>query len=380
MSVPPLVVHIIYSLSTGGLENGLVNIINRCPENRYRHTIVCLTTADDFATRISAPNVEVIVLNKREGHDLSLYLRLWRLLRKLRPAIVHSRNLAPLEMQICTLGLPGVKRVHGEHGREINDLDGTNVKYLLLRKAMRALIHRYITVSQDLERWMIETVGARPDRVIQIYNGVDTGRFSPVTVKPVALLPAQWTQQNAMLVIGTVGRLTPVKDQQRLLQAVSILRSEHPALGERIRLLIVGDGPLRQSLEGQVAELGLDDCAWLAGDRDDVADLLQVMDVFVLPSLAEGISNTVLEAMASGLPVIATRTGGNVELVEPEFNGALVPVGDAQALADTLQAMLSDPGLLKTLGNNARERIAQRFDWDRTVNEYLSVYDNLLNA
>ena len=134
---PPLVVHIIHELGTGGLENGLVNIINRSPPGRYRHAIVCLTRAGEFATRISAPDVQVIELHKRPGHDFGLYWRLLRALRMLRPAIVHTRNLSTLEMQFVAAVLPGVKHVHGEHGRDVFDLHGTNRKYNLLRKAAR---------------------------------------------------------------------------------------------------------------------------------------------------------------------------------------------------------------------------------------------------
>ena len=378
MDKRPLIAHIIYSLSTGGLENGLVNIINRSPVDRFSHVIICLTTADEFAARITAPNVRVIELHKREGHDWGCYLRLWRLLRQLRPAIVHSRNLAALEAQWCTLGLWGVKRVHGEHGREINDLDGSNWKYLNFRRVMRLLIHRYIAVSQDLERWLIERVWIPRKSVSQIYNGVDFSRFQPGSVKPLALLPGHWQGRNDIVIVGTVGRLTPVKDQRLLLQALSWLGANEPAIAERLRLVVVGDGPLMGELVALAASLGLSGQVWFAGDRDDVPQLLASMDVFVLPSLAEGISNTILEAMASGLPVLATASGGNVELVEHDVNGGLFPVGDEHALGQLLTGMVEDGERRKLLGDKARSRATQQFDWDRTVASYMAVYEELL--
>lgn len=374
----PLVAHIIYALSTGGLENGLVNIINRSAVDRYRHVIICLTTADDFAHRITAPDVDVIELNMREGHDLRCYVRLRQLLKKLRPDIIHSRNMAALESQLCSLGLRNVKRVHGEHGREVNDLDGSNWKYLVFRKFMRLFVHRYIAVSKDLENWLITKVGVAANRVSQIYNGVDHSQFAPQTVKPLALLPAQWQQLDGILVAGTVGRLTPVKDQQLLLRAVAHLRESDTGLGDRLRLLVVGDGPLYPLLTQLIEQLALQDIVWLAGDRTDVPSLLHVMDVFILPSLGEGISNTVLEAMASGLPVIASAVGGNVELVEEGCNGSLFPAGDHLALSSALAKLLNNEGERITQGNNARQRVCQRFDWVRTVDAYLHVYDELL--
>lgn len=375
---PPLIVHVIYALSTGGLENGLVNIINRAPVDRYRHVIICITTADEFASRITAENVQVIQLNKRPGHDFGFYWRLWRLFWQLRPDIIHSRNLAALETQLLSIGLPGVRRIHGEHGREINDLAGTNWKYLGFRKLMRLFIHRYIAVSQDLETWLVDTVGVPRQNVRQIYNGVDHERFSPDSVRSLALLPASWQTLDGMLVVGTVGRLTPVKDQQTLLRAVAELRITRPDLCECLRVMIVGGGPLQQPLADLIDELELGEFTWLTGDRDDVPALLSVMDVFVLPSLAEGISNTVLEAMASGLPVVATAVGGNLELVEQGYNGSLVPVGSAQALAAALIELLDNTAQRVSQGANARARVSQRFDWERTVAGYLHVYDELL--
>lgn len=373
-----LVAHVIYALSTGGLENGLVNILNRFPARRYRHVIICITTADEFAGRITLPDVQIIQMHKRAGHDINFYRRLRRVLRRLRPDIIHSRNLAALETQLCSLGIPGVKRVHGEHGREVGDLDGGNRKYLLLRRFMRLFIHRYIAVSRDLEDWLIRRVGVKPERVTQIYNGVDHAYFKPRNVKPLALLPAHWREHDDILVVGTVGRLTPVKDQQLLLKAAARLRSTNQAIGDRLRVIVVGDGPLRQKLEQLAVQLALNEFVWFAGAREDVPQVLQLMDLFVLPSLGEGISNTVLEAMASGVPVVATAVGGNLELVEDGVTGSLVPVGNEYTLCDSLIENLSDPGERVRRGNNARHFVQSRFNWERTVDGYLNVYDALL--
>lgn len=380
MNDKPLIVHIIYTLSTGGMENGLVNIINRMPPGQFRHVIVCLTTADAFAARLTAPDVEIVELRKREGHDLRCYWNLRRLIKRLRPDIVHSRNLAALEAQLCTLGIRGIRRVHGEHGREIFDVDGSNRKYLLLRKFMRVFIDHYIAVSKDLEAWLASSVGVAPEKITQIYNGVDHERFAPQTEKPLALLPKSWQELDGILVVGTVGRLTPVKDQQALLHVMAQLPREHADIHGRVRLLVVGDGPLRGELTGLAAELGLGEVVWLVGDRTDVPELLQLMDVFVLPSLGEGISNTVLEAMASGRPVVATAVGGNVELVEEGFNGSLVPVGDIDALTDALAALLRDHEARARQGDNARRRVCSEFDWERTVAAYVGVYEALLGT
>jgi glycosyltransferase involved in cell wall biosynthesis len=182
------------------------------------------------------------------------------------------------------------------------------------------------------------------------------------------------------LVVGTVGRLAEVKNQASLLRAVHQVLQQHPELDARLRVIIVGDGPMAASIRQAVIDLGLEPHVWLAGDRHDIPELLQSMDVFALPSLGEGISNTVLEATASGLPVIATDVGGNPELVQDGFNGLLVPVGDDAALADAITDLVIDADRRETMGANAAGKVRAAFDWRRTVAEYLSVYDELIGG
>ncbi|MCP4127581.1 MAG: glycosyltransferase, partial [Gammaproteobacteria bacterium] len=311
------------------------------------------------------------------GHSFGLYARIWRALRALKPAIVHTRNLATLEAQLPSWFLPGVKTVHGEHGRDVFDLQGKNRKYNLLRRLIQPLVGSYIAVSRDLESWLDQTVGVGRGKIHQIYNGVDRVKFSPVTEKQRDLAPAGFIADDS-IVIGTVGRLAAVKDQASLITAFGLLLHAATEYKERLRLIIVGDGPLRETLEQQIRTLDIQDNVWMAGDRDDVPALLRLLDLFVLPSLGEGISNTLLEAMATGVPVVATDVGGNPELVEEGHNGRLVPVNDPQALAGVMEQLVRQPDQLTTMGDNGLERVRSQFDWDVTVERYLSIYDELL--
>lgn len=374
-SKPPLVVHIIYALGTGGLENGLVNIINRAAPERYRHAIICLTESGPFADRITAPDVQVYELHKRPGNDFGVLLRLYRLLRQLRPAIVHTRNLAALETQVLGLLMPRVRRVHGEHGRDVADLDGSNTRYRRLRRALAPLIHRFICVSEDLAQWLRADVGISSKKIAQIYNGVDHQNFASVEAN-LALLPEGFLPEVRALIIGTVGRLAAVKDQGRLLCAVEHILEQQPALRSRLRVIFIGDGPLRDELESQAK--ALTDIVWFAGDRDDVGELMPLLDVFVLPSLGEGVSNTVLEAMSCARPVVASDVGGNPELVDDGVTGLLFPVGDSQALAKALMSLLDDQQRRLVMGHAGQQRVRQRHDWALTVQRYLQVYDEVL--
>ena len=176
----PLIAHIVYRFDIGGLENGVVNLINRLPESSWRHAVVALTEVSPaFAKRVQRPDVQYLSLRKPPGHLLKLYPRLMRLFRELRPAVVHTRNLAALEAVVPAWAVGVPARIHGEHGRDAIDPDGARRRYQWVRRAYSPFVSRYVAVSEDLERYLRDRVGIAADRILQLYNGVDTERFHP---------------------------------------------------------------------------------------------------------------------------------------------------------------------------------------------------------
>jgi sugar transferase (PEP-CTERM/EpsH1 system associated) len=274
-------------------------------------------------------------------------------------------------------GIP--HRIHGEHGRDIHDVDGTSKKYQLLRRLFRPLIHRYIALSRDLKHYLEHQIGVPESQIAHICNGVDTERFKPGYSDSRTVLPRDFGEPDR-IVIGTVGRMEAVKDQITLVHAFVRLVQQTPEEGEKLRLIMIGDGALREPALAILRKAGLAEVAWLPGERDDVPELLRAMDVFVLPSLAEGISNTILEAMASGLPIVATDVGGNHELVERDTTGFLVPRSDPAALADAIRVYVNDPGLRRRHGEAARKRSEDEFSIDIMVQHYQDIYDELLST
>lgn len=374
---PPLVVHVINQLAIGGLESGVVNLINHMPPGRYRHAIVCLTDYTDFRDRLRDKDVPVLAMHKRDGHDVGCYLRTWRALRSLRPAIIHTRNLPALEYAVVA-AMAGVRgRIHGEHGRDMYDLDGSNRKYQLLRKVLRPFIHSFTAVSKDLSGWLIDTIGVHPDHVSQIYNGVNIERFHPRVDVRVLIGPDGFMKPEHVL-IGTVGRMQTVKDQITLVRAFILLLEQTPQWRDVVRLIIIGDGPLRQESLTLLREAHADSLAWLPGERSDVPEIMRSMDLFILPSRAEGISNTILEAMASGLPVVATRVGGNPELVEEGVTGTLVPPIDHVALANAISSYVLRRHKMAEHGHAARILVETRFSMAAMVRGYMAAYDHVL--
>ena len=375
----PLIAHVVYHFGTGGMENGMVNLFNHLPPERFRHQVISLAGYGDFRHRITAQEVAFHDLGKRPGHDYSWMPRLYRLLRELRPAILHTRNLNALEAQFVGTAF-GVKgRVHGEHGLDMSDIDGRNWKYNLLRRAGRRVVHRYIAVSRDLEGWLQRTVHVPAERIAQIYNGVDQTRFHPRGREPRPDVGPPGFFDNATCVIGSVGRMAAVKDYPTLARAfIKMCRQIPDPAG--LRLVIVGDGPARAECQALLEDAGLESQSCFPGDRTDTPDWLRSFDLFVLPSLGEGISNTILEAMATGLPVLATRVGGTPELVEEGISGTMWTPGDVDGLASLMADYVADPDRRHQEGLAARARIEQAFSWPRTAAAYQTVYESVLRT
>lgn len=376
----PLIVHVIHHLDVGGLENGLVNLINHIPSERYRHAIICMKGYSDFSKRITRKNVKIIALNKREGWDFKLYVNLFRTLKELNPDIIHTRNLATIEGQLIATAARIRTRIHGEHGRDIFDLHGKNRKYNLLRKIICPVVDHFIAVSKDLENWLINTIGVKQNRIDQIYNGVDSSIFHPRGKRPGNNIGPEGFFTEDSFVIGSVGRMAAVKDYPNLVRVFLMLLQEDPTLRNRLRLLIVGEGSSRIECLEMLREAGAETKAWLPGERADIPELMRAMDLFVLPSLGEGISNTILEAMSTGLPIVATRVGGNTEIVKEEYTGKLVPPGTPETMAEAISTYYRNPGLLDSHGQSARKLIELKFSMEAMTNSYLEVYDKALRS
>jgi sugar transferase (PEP-CTERM/EpsH1 system associated) len=257
------------------------------------------------------------------------------------------------------------------------ELQGNNRKYNLLRRLCRPFVHSYIPLSLDLAFWLRNTIGVPERKIVQIYNGVDIETFRPAREGRSPLPPSGLNKEDT-IVIGNVGRLALVKDPVTLVRAFLRLLEWLPDARKRVRLALIGDGPLRTRVQELLSTAKATDIAWVAGARDDVPELLRGFDIFVLPSLAEGISNTLLEAMATGLPVIATRVGGTPELVIEDVTGTLVPPADADAMANALRMYIERPDLRHKHGGAARERAEREFDIAKMVRSYQSVYDALM--
>lgn len=371
---PPLVVHLVNQLEPANTGNGLVSLIAHMPPERYRHAIVCLhdSARAPAGGRERERGVEIIRLHSasRLGHDLLLY----KALRELQPDVVHTRNLSGLRGQMIA-ALAGVKlRVHAEHGRE--RAEGLRPGHRWLRRLLRPLIGHFVAVSPELEHWLIEQVGAEPARVSHISNGVDSVQFHPRLGPPAAIGPDGFMHDSAF-VIGSIGPMDAARSHSTLVEAFLRLIASPHAAHQKLRLMIIGDGPCRAECQAMLNRAGAAHRAWLPGDRTDIPQLLRAMDLFVLPSLSATGSALLLEAMATGLPVVATDIGAHTGLVHPGFTGILVPPVSPDLMAAAIADYCRIPEMGARHGARARSQVIARHSLPAMARSYLAVYDGL---
>lgn len=359
-SMRPLhICHIVLSLEPGGLENGVVNVINGLDPVEFRSSVCCLRRAGEFACRLRS-GVAIASMDLRPGNDPWMPLRVARLLRRWAVDIVHTRNPEPLLYGLLAGRLARVSAVvHSEHGRVFPEKPWR----ALVQRVMLRHVDAAFAVSRQLRADLARELHVPADRFEVLYNGVDVQRFQREA--------AHRCPQDAArgLLIGSVGRLVAVKNYALLLRAIARL-PQAPSF----RLVLIGDGPERSALTQLAAQLGLEGRVEFSGHRDDVAQLLPGLDIFVLPSLSEGMSNTVLEAMAAGLPVLASDVGGNRELIESERTGLLFLSGDDAALAEQLTRLIGSAELRARLGSAAALRARTEFSMEAMLARYASLY------
>jgi glycosyltransferase involved in cell wall biosynthesis len=347
------VAHLTLGLEMGGQEKWLVDFARHVDPTRFDLHFISLTTRGCLADDIEAAGWPVTALGEPGGLRPRMMLCLAGLFRRWQIDVVHTHDERPLIHGAPAARLAGVPRIiHTRHGQ------GRHVtrRQALLLYLVARLTDWFVGVSRDAAEATAQQ-GIRPRRVCTIVNGIDLTRF-----------PYAGPCLNGPVVC--VARLSPEKDIATLLEAAAIAVREEPSF----RVEIAGDGVCMAALRQRTRELSLEEHVRFLGQVRDVPALLRRARLFVLSSISEGISLTLLEAMARGLPVVATRVGGSPEVVAKGETGLLVPARDPAALARALLQMHRDPNACRRMGVAARERVERCFDVRRMVQEYEGLY------
>jgi len=364
--------HVFDRLDVGGTEKAVMKLVRGLEPELFEHYI-CTLRGAVAATHEWATGVTVLHAG-REGAVFQFNVpRLVKVMRTVRPAIVHSRNWGGIEAVVAARIARVPVAIHSEHGYELAMLSGLPVRRRVLRHFVYRIASAVAAVTDELRSYHAAQAWWSPEAITVLYNGVDLQEFSPQPEVRDAVRERLGIPGDA-LVVGSVGRMVPLKDFTTLLKAAEVLVAETPNL----HVLLVGSGSELSRLQDYVANSRhLAGRVVFPGAVDQVADLLNAMDIFVLPTLMEGMSNTLLEALAVGLPVVATRVGGNPEVVADGVCGYLFPPQDVPELASQMRTLLRAPRLRTDFGRAARDRALRRFSLDRMLRRYRDLYIDL---
>lgn len=364
------VMHLINTGGPGGAETVYVQLVRGLDPARWR-SVPVLPNHEWMHEQLSADGLHPPVLRSRVPFDARYLARLALLVRRHRVGLVHAHFFGPavtagVLARLC--GIPAVATLHGE-----GDLEAGGGYRRLKLALVRGGVRRLVFVSEPLRRFFLERTDTPVERTRVIPNGVDADRFAPGADRAVR---AELGMDDGCFVVGAVGNVRAAKGYEGLLRTAALLRDRAPG----VRFVVVGQ------LQGAEAErlialrdgMGLADRVVFTGFRDDVHRVMRALDLFVLPSLREGFSIATVQAMAAGLPVVATRSGGPETIVDDGRTGVLVPPGDPVALAEAVLALRADPAARARLAEAARREAAGRFDVRSQVRAYEALYDECL--
>lgn len=360
-------------LGMGGMEKGVVNLIRHMDPSRFEHVVCVIRSLGVLSDSIPQDRVKLLCLGHTASGFTFLAPRFARIIRECKPDVVHSRNRGAFEAILAGYWAGSCSLVHSEHGVESIDANPEPWRHRQVRRLVYNLADQVCAVSHHLRDYHALRTGFPAGKIKVIHNGVDTARFRPQEELRRSMRQRLGIAPDEFC-IGAVGRLEPVKDIATLLRAAA----QMPGLARGCRLLIAGDGREATAL-GELAqsipELKLR--TQFVGEIQEIPEFLNALDVYVLPSLFEGICNSLLEAMAVGVPVVATATGGNPEVVIDGQSGLLFPVADAAALAAILERLRLQSDLRARLGEQARLRIRDHFSLESMVAGYEELYTAL---
>jgi sugar transferase (PEP-CTERM/EpsH1 system associated) len=364
------IMHVVNYLRRGGTEFGILKLIDGLGSEQFEQRLCSTRQVDpEFVEAYRLKEILSLAAGSRRGLQFPLF-RLRKIFQQYRPHIVHTRNWGGLEAVLAArlAGVPVV--IHSEHGYEVGNLAGVPFRQRAFRRMAYSMADHVFTVTRDLREYHARQGWTKPGQIGVIYNGVDIKRYSP-SAQYREFMRRELGFPKHRLVLGSVGRLVPIKDFGTMFKVAENLSRRNID----VHVLLVGKGPELERLQRQVNEsLLLRDRVTFVGASDHVPELLNAMDIFVLPSLGEGMSNTLLEAMATGLPLVATRVGGNPEVVGEGQPDCLFAPEDVRGLSERVERLAADPAMRLRLAAAGRQRAIDLFSLEGMIRSYRELY------
>lgn len=372
-STQPTVCHVLLSLDIGGAEV-LARQFAQSLQEQFRPVFACLDSQGTLGDALRRDGVPICVLGRRPGIDVRCAWRLRRWLKEQKVSLIHAHQYTPFFYSALARTATGRTPIlFTEHGR--HHPDHRSSRRVWANRLLTRSGDRIVAVSEHVREALIANEGFAPNRVSVIQNGVSEEVFHADAAVRCDVRRELGFGDNDEVVIQ-VARLNRLKDHATAIRAIGTLRSTRP----NVRLLLAGDGELRRELESLVAELELGHFVRFLGTRNDVPRLLQAADVFLLSSISEGIPLTLVEAMLTGVPCVATRVGGVPEVIRDEVDGLLANAGDAAQLSDQLRRLLDDGAFRRRIARNGTERARSQFGAGAMISQYEHVYHEMLRT
>lgn len=370
----PTICELVHTLNVGGAEILAREYALRSAAN-YRFVFACLDECGVIGDQLKELGYPVAVLGRRPGFDLLCIRRLAHFCRNQRVRLIHAHQYGPfLYAELASRFARGVPVLFTEHGRDFPDY--RRPKRVLANRVLLRRRDRVVAVGEYVRDALVQNEGLPPQRVEVVYNGIDCKAYGEGGQVRRAEMRAGWGLDDSHLAIVQVARLNRLKDHATSIRAMKLLTAEFP----KARLVLVGDGEERATLEALTLEQGLHDRVIFLGMRKDVSEQLGAADLFVLSSISEGIPLTLLEAMAAGLPCVATRVGGIPEVIVDGRTGLLATPSDPRELADKIRVMLSDTLLRQRIGAAGAERVREHFDASQMHQAYAKLFGEMLGT
>lgn len=364
------VLHIVLTLGTGGLENGIVNTINGSDQEQFEIDILCLRGSGEMADRIQNPNSQVIYDDQADASLVTAVKLIRRACKAKHYHIIHTHGWATMLAGYIASKFTNTPIViNGEHGTLYFD----TWKQRMMQRFLFNRMYLNLSVSRALVNEISQRFKVSVGRFKAILNGVNITKFQPDEQARQAVR-RELAIADEQFVVGSVGRLVEVKNYPSFIRAFALVVKKYP----QAKLLIAGDGPMRPELEALIEEHNLAEQVNLLGRREDVPAVMNALDVFVLPSFREGLSNTILEAMASGLPAVVTKVGGSPEIVIDGETGYLFEVSNIEQLAGYLCQLFEDKNLLAKMSKQARQHVVDNYSLQGMVENYQQTYLDLM--
>jgi glycosyltransferase involved in cell wall biosynthesis len=357
--------HVVPDLEVGGLQKVVVALCQGIDRSRFDVSALCLWTRGDLAAELEAAGTPVFLIGRAERTDYLAFRKVRSILARGRIDIVHTHNTPALLDGAVGALLAGVRRIiHTEHGRAFPDTR----RIMFAERVLSLALHRFVGVSEETVERLIEYEKIPRRKLEMIPNGIVAEPFEREIDR--AAKRAELGVPPGAPILGLGARLAPEKGLDQLLEAVRLLRAEFPA----IQLLIAGEGPEELVLRALARERGIAESVRFLGVRHDMPELLKVFDVYVLSSLREGLPMSILEAMAAGCPVVATRVGGIHSVIEDGVNGVLVPPRDPRALANAIAALLRDADLRRSFAARSHAVFHSGYSAEQMIRRYEALY------